>query len=49
MNAEFIDTNVLIYAYDSESARESGSSVVWSEDLNSGQDYAGVRVQNPFS
>ena len=29
-------------------ARLSGCSVVYSEDLNDGQDYEGVRVENPF-
>ncbi len=29
-------------------ARLSGCPVVYSEDLSSGQDYGGVRVQNPF-
>ncbi|HTA97402.1 MAG TPA: PIN domain-containing protein [Solirubrobacteraceae bacterium] len=32
-----------------EAARELGCDVVLSEDLNDGQDYAGVRVENPFS
>lgn len=30
-------------------ARVLGAGVVYSEDLNHGQDYAGVRVVNPFS
>src|SRR5947209_4074838 len=31
-------------------AAEQGSCrVIWSEDLNSGQEYFGVRVQNPFT
>ena len=30
-------------------AREIGAKVVWSEDLNSGQDYDGVKVCNPFA
>lgn len=30
------------------SARRLGCNVVWSEDLNSGQDYEGVEVRNPF-
>ena len=30
------------------SAIESGCSVLWSEDLNHGQKYASVVVQNPF-
>jgi predicted nucleic acid-binding protein len=32
-----------------EAARVLGCEVVLSEDLNDGQDYAGVRVENPFS
>lgn len=32
-----------------EAARALGCDVVLSEDLNDGQDYAGVRVENPFS
>lgn len=32
-----------------EAARSLGCEVVLSEDLNDGQDYAGVRVENPFS
>jgi len=31
-----------------EAARELGCEVVLSEDLSDGQDYAGVRVENPF-
>lgn len=31
-----------------EAARSLGCEVVLSEDLNDGQDYAGVRVENPF-
>lgn len=31
-----------------EAARALGCEVVLSEDLNDGQDYAGVRVENPF-
>jgi len=31
-----------------EAARALGCDVVLSEDLNDGQDYAGVRVENPF-
>jgi predicted nucleic acid-binding protein len=30
-------------------ARLAGCHIVYSEDLNAGQDYAGVRVENPFS
>lgn len=30
------------------SARLAGCAVVYSEDLSSGQEYAGVRVENPF-
>lgn len=32
-----------------EAARALGCELVLSEDLNDGQDYAGVRVENPFS
>jgi predicted nucleic acid-binding protein len=32
-----------------EAARTLGCDVVLSEDLKDGQDYAGVRVENPFS
>ncbi|MGI8631946.1 MAG: PIN domain-containing protein [Solirubrobacterales bacterium] len=32
-----------------EAARRLGCSTVLSEDLNTGQDYAGVRVENPFA
>ncbi len=31
-----------------QSARQSGCSVLWSEDLNAGQKLAGVVVRNPF-
>jgi predicted nucleic acid-binding protein len=30
------------------SAAEMGCKVLYSEDLNTGQDYSGVRVKNPF-
>ena len=30
------------------SAAEIGSAVLFSEDLNAGQEYSGVRVENPF-
>jgi predicted nucleic acid-binding protein len=30
-------------------ARLAGCTVVYSEDLNAGQDYGGVRVENPFA
>lgn len=30
------------------SARQLGCQVLWSEDLNDGQDYGGVTVKNPF-
>jgi predicted nucleic acid-binding protein len=32
-----------------EAARSLGCETVLSEDLNDGQDYGGVRVQNPFA
>ncbi|MFH1906155.1 MAG: PIN domain-containing protein [Chloroflexota bacterium] len=31
-----------------QSARQSGCSILWSEDLSEGEDYAGVKVVNPF-
>jgi predicted nucleic acid-binding protein len=31
-----------------EAARRAGASELWSEDLNAGQDFAGVRVVNPL-
>jgi predicted nucleic acid-binding protein len=31
-----------------EAARSLGCDIVLSEDLNHGQDYAGVRIENPF-
>jgi predicted nucleic acid-binding protein len=31
-----------------EAARTAGCSLVYSEDLNDGQDFGGVRVENPF-
>ena len=32
-----------------EAARALGCEVILTEDLNDGQDYAGVRVENPFA
>ncbi|MGD1059474.1 MAG: hypothetical protein ABR992_18910 [Solirubrobacteraceae bacterium] len=32
-----------------EAARTQGCKIVLSEDLSDGQDYDGVRVENPFS
>jgi predicted nucleic acid-binding protein len=31
-----------------QSAHQSGCGVLWSEDLSEGEDYAGVKVVNPF-
>ncbi len=31
------------------SAQQLGCQVVWSEDLNAGQEYGSARVQNPFA
>lgn len=31
-----------------QSARRSGCGIVWSEDLSESEDYAGVKVINPF-
>jgi predicted nucleic acid-binding protein len=30
-------------------ARESGCQVLWTEDLNNGQRFGGIRVRNPFA
>jgi predicted nucleic acid-binding protein len=32
-----------------EAARAAGCDVVWSEDLDDGTDYDGIRVENPFT
>jgi predicted nucleic acid-binding protein len=45
----FLDTNILLYAYDLDAAAQtSGARELVSEDLNHGQDYGGVRAVNPF-
>jgi predicted nucleic acid-binding protein len=31
-----------------EAARSAGAKRVWTEDLNSGQDFGGVQAVNPF-
>ena len=36
------DANVLV------AAKRAGAKVVWSEDLSDGQEYEGVRVENPL-
>ena len=41
-NIAFWDAMVLV------AARRTGTSIVWSEDLNSSQSYDGIIVQNPF-
>ena len=48
MSPEFVDTNVLLYAYD-PSASVLGCSVLWTEDLNPGQRIADVEAVSPFS
>jgi predicted nucleic acid-binding protein len=53
MTAEvFLDTNILqISQWDASiiaAALELGCHTLYSEDLNSGQDYSGIRVINPF-
>lgn len=40
----FLDTNLLIYAWDN-----TDCSVLYSEDLNPGQQIEGVRIINPFT
>jgi predicted nucleic acid-binding protein len=42
MSAEFFDTNIFIYS------TELGCSILWTEDLASGQQYGSVKVLNPF-
>lgn len=32
-----------------ETAREAGCAVVYSEDLQAGRDFDGVRIENPFA
>lgn len=39
----FWDANIVA------AAQQAGASELWTEDLNSGQDYGGVRAVNPFS
>lgn len=31
-----------------QSARQSGCGILWSEDLSEGEEYAGVKIVNPF-
>ena len=41
-----------VYFYDGmilAAAERAGCTKVWSEDLNAGQEYFGVRVENPFA
>ncbi len=38
----FWDANIVA------AARQSGAKELWTEDLNDGQDYGGVRAMNPF-
>jgi len=38
----FYDANIVA------AAQQSGAKELWTEDLNDGQDYGGVRVVNPF-
>lgn len=50
----FVDTNLFVYAYDEsagrkrEVARTLECRVLYSEDLNAGRSYDGVRVVNPI-
>lgn len=51
---EFVDANILVYAFDSSAgkkraAAESGCDTLWTEDLNDGQVLRGVRIRDPFS
>ena len=43
----FLDTNVLVYAVDQKDPA-SGCDEFWTEDLNDGQSYCGIKVVNPF-
>jgi predicted nucleic acid-binding protein len=43
----FVDTNILLYTI-IEASRAMGCAEVLSEEMGDGQDYAGVRVTNPF-
>jgi len=39
----FWDSNIVA------AAQQSGAKELWTEDLNAGQDYGGVRAVNPFA
>ena len=46
-----IQSNYRISFWDAlivNSASQSGCAILWTEDLNDGQVYEGVRIQNPF-
>jgi predicted nucleic acid-binding protein len=45
MERTFFDTNVLLYADDVS----GGCSRLWSEDLQHGRVFDGVRIENPFA
>jgi predicted nucleic acid-binding protein len=47
--AAFVDSNSPWDAAILESARQAGCKKVISEDLNAGQLYGAIRVENPFS
>lgn len=50
MNKVFLDTNLIVYANDTLAAAEHARChLLWSEDLNPGQLYATVHVENPFA
>lgn len=48
MNA--VDTNVYVYALDADEAacKEAGVTTLYSEDMDSGTDYDGLVIVNPF-
>lgn len=51
MKNVFVDTNVLVYAAEEKTpfnGKKTDCEILYTEDLNDGQDYGGVRVVNPF-
>ena len=52
MNA--IDTNVFVYAFDADepvkqAKKQAGIDVPYTEDLDAGANYDGLRIVNPFA
>ena len=60
MTVEFVDANVPEYAHNRRhpvardlltrltEAQVAGATVLWTEDLNHGQKFGSVTIQNPF-